>query len=289
MKIVSRFLRLGVSLGAVFLLGGLLGAALVRYAPGFEADERLLSPELGESTRQAIGAERAAGRDVGAFYWAHLRGMLAGDLGQSQTLQVPVRDLLASRLPVTVQLAGYGLLAGWAAGLVAAGAGGLLRLRIPAAIASAAAALSTSIPVALTAFAVLYWDLPVWLCVAGAIFPRVYRYTGNAIEEQWTGMAVMAAIARGVPRMRAAVRHVVVPVIPRTLALAGVTVSAAIGASIPVEVLADVPGLGQLVWKAAAGRDLPVLVSLTMLVTAVTLAANAIADAGVAWFDRSAV
>lgn len=284
---MSRIVRLGVSLGAVFLLGGLLGAVLVRYAPGFESDERLLAPELGESARQAILAERAEGRDIGTFYLSHLRRMASGDLGQSQTLQVPVTDLLAARLPVTAHLAGFGLLAGWVVGLAAAAVGGLLRLRVPAAIASAAAALSTSIPVALTAFAVLYWNLPVWLCVAGAIFPRVYRYTGNAIEEQWSGMAVMAAIARGVPRMRAAAWHVVVPVIPRTLALAGVTVSGAIGASIPVEVLADVPGLGQLVWKAASGRDLPVLVSLTMLVTAVTLAANAIADAGVAWFDRS--
>jgi ABC-type dipeptide/oligopeptide/nickel transport system permease component len=53
-----------------------------------------------------------------------------------------------------------------------------------------------------------------------------------------------------------------------------VSVCLALGACIPVEVLCDLPGIGQLAWKAALSRDLPVLVNLTMLVTLVTLVAN---------------
>ena len=49
-------------------------------------------------------------------------------------------------------------------------------------------------------------------------------------------------------------------VTPQLLALAGVTVSLAFGAAIPVEAIADSPGVGQLAWQAALGRDLPVLV-----------------------------
>ena len=37
-----------------------------------------------------------------------------------------------------------------------------------------------------------------------------------------------------------------------------------------VEVLCDEPGLGQLAWRAVAGRDLPLLTTLTLLFTAVT-------------------
>jgi peptide/nickel transport system permease protein len=40
----------------------------------------------------------------------------------------------------------------------------------------------------------------------------------------------------------------------------------------------DEPGLGQLAWQAALGRDLPVLVAITLLIAALTVACNAISD-----------
>jgi ABC-type dipeptide/oligopeptide/nickel transport system permease component len=54
----------------------------------------------------------------------------------------------------------------------------------------------------------------------------------------------------------------------------GVSASLAFTAAIPIEALCDLPGVGQLAWKAALGRDLYLLVTLTVLVTAVTLVAN---------------
>jgi len=62
------------------------------------------------------------------------------------------------------------------------------------------------------------------------------------------------------------------------IALAGITISLALGASIPVESLCGLPGIGQLAWQAALSRDLPLLVNLTILVTLVTLLANSGAD-----------
>mgnify|MGYP002626852828 FL=1 len=56
------------------------------------------------------------------------------------------------------------------------------------------------------------------------------------------------------------------------------TVSLGFGASIPLEVVGGVPGMGQLAWQAAMARDLPLLVAVTMAVTAVTLLASAAAD-----------
>jgi peptide/nickel transport system permease protein len=62
------------------------------------------------------------------------------------------------------------------------------------------------------------------------------------------------------------------------IALAGITISIALGASIPIESLCGLPGIGQLAWQAALSRDLPLLVNLTVLVTLVTLLANSGAD-----------
>ena len=62
------------------------------------------------------------------------------------------------------------------------------------------------------------------------------------------------------------------------LAVAGVSVSMAVGAAIPVEALCGLAGVGQLAWQAALARDLPLLVNITILVTVVTLLANCGAD-----------
>jgi peptide/nickel transport system permease protein len=62
------------------------------------------------------------------------------------------------------------------------------------------------------------------------------------------------------------------------VALGGVSITLAFGASIPIEALADSPGLGQLAWQAALGRDLSVLVTITLLLTAITVVANVLAD-----------
>jgi len=60
-------------------------------------------------------------------------------------------------------------------------------------------------------------------------------------------------------------------------ALAGVSLSMALGAAIPVEVLTNAPGAGQLVWLAVLGRDLPLLAVLTALAIAATLISNSVA------------
>jgi peptide/nickel transport system permease protein len=62
------------------------------------------------------------------------------------------------------------------------------------------------------------------------------------------------------------------------IAMAGVSITLALSASIPVEALADSPGIGQLAWRAALGRDLPVLVTITLLLTAITTMVNLFSD-----------
>ena len=99
-----------------------------------------------------------------------------------------------------------------------------------------------------------------------------------------TAPHVLAARARGVGPGSLFMRHVLPQAMPQTMALLGIMVSTAMAADIPVEVLAGIPGIGQLAWQAASGRDLPVLVTMTMLLGAVAIAANALADFGAhAW------
>ena len=91
------------------------------------------------------------------------------------------------------------------------------------------------------------------------------------------------ARSRGIAGLRLYRSHIAPGVLPALAALAGASVPLAFGAVIPIESLGDSPGLGQLAWRAALGRDMPLLVSLTLLLTMVAVLANLAADVALAW------
>ena len=119
-------MRRGVSLSRLstllftLLVGGFLGATLVRLGPGFGIDERELDPRLSAESIAALRQARAEDNGVAGFYFRYLTGLLRGDLGTSRSLGRPVAELLRERFPVTLGTIGAGLGAGWACGLLLA-------------------------------------------------------------------------------------------------------------------------------------------------------------------------
>lgn len=250
----------------------------MRVAPGFGTDERMLDTRLSNASIQAIARERRAGANVFSYY-AHYLGRLAkGDLGESVSLARPVRELLAERASVSLRSVSAGLLSAWLASL------GLVLLlqwlqfqTLRTAVSLAAGAL-LCVPAALLAIGCFYFSGPPALAIAAILFPRVFRYAQNLVRQATQAPHVFAAHAFGQSRWRVLGLHVLAPVVPELIALAGVSVSMAVGAAIPVEALCDSPGVGQLVWQAALARDLPVIVNVTLLIAALTMAANLAAD-----------
>src|SRR6202142_4446376 len=110
---LRRIARHLVSIAALVLLGGLLAATLVRMAPGFDADERELDPSLNAESIRALRASRASEHNILSFYAGYLRNAMHGDLGISHALGQPVQSLLRERWPVTLRVAGIGLLLPW--------------------------------------------------------------------------------------------------------------------------------------------------------------------------------
>jgi peptide/nickel transport system permease protein len=110
------------------------------------------------------------------------------------------------------------------------------------------------------------------------IFPKVFRYSRNLLGRSSALPHVLTARAKGLGNIRVLVWHILPTAGPQLLALLGVTVSFAFTAAIPMEALCDMPGIGQLAWKAALGRDVTLLVNLTMIVTLVTLMANSASE-----------
>ena len=264
------------------LVGGLLGATLVRLGPGFGVDERELDNRLSQASREAIRSERAADSNVPIFYLRYLAGLLHGNLGFSRSLNRPVSELLKERLPLTLGSLAYGVGGGISAGLTLA----LLTVfwrapgsnLIPGLLAGACLAL----PAAVIALLFLWMNAPGRWAIALVVFPHVYRYSKNLLVATYQSPHVLGAQAKGLSSLRILFAHIFAPAAPQLAALAGIAVSLAFGASIPIEVISDTPGVGQLAWKAAMDRDLPLLVNITVLVALMTLIANSLADLALA-------
>ncbi|MGH9642439.1 MAG: ABC transporter permease subunit [Terriglobales bacterium] len=275
---LRRIARHLVSIAALVLLGGLLSATLVRMAPGFDSDERELDPSLNAESVRALRAERAGEHNILRFYAGYLRGAVHGDLGNSHALGQPVSVLLRERWPVTLRVAGIGLLLGWILASILAFSASLWRLPVYEIFGTAVSGAFLCIQAAVLALLSVILNTPGYLAIALIVFPKIYRYTRNLLDKAYAMPHITAARARGLGELRILAWHVVPLVGPQLIALAGITISLAFGASIPVESLCGLPGIGQLAWQAALSRDLPLLVNLTVLVTLVTLLANSGAD-----------
>ena len=273
-----KIIRVLSALTATALLGGLVTATLVRTSPGFEADERALDPRLDAASLAAIRAAHAADRNVVRFYLHEMGGMLHGDFGVSPSLDRPIGELIAARLPVTLRLMGSGIALAWALALAGAVAAVLCRRPFFGWLAGGASTCALCLPSAVIAIALFAGGGPVWLAIPLVLFPRLFETARNVLRDAWQRPHILAARARGIGQARILLRHALPVCTPELLALAGVSVMMAFGAAIPVETLCDVPGLGQLAWKAAAARDLPLLVTLTLLVAMAAQVVNAACD-----------
>jgi peptide/nickel transport system permease protein len=266
------------ALAATAILGGLLSATLVRNSPGFDADERLLDARLDAASREAIRAEHAANHDVLRFYVRQIAGILRGDFGVSPSLNRPISELIASRMPVTLRLMGIGVAAAWGAALALAGMAAMWRGAAFSRITSAASTCTLCLPSAVVALLVFSLGGPVGVVIPLVLFPRLFETVRNLLDNAYSRPHILTARAKGVSPAGILLRHALPVCAPELLALAGVSAIMAFGAAIPVETLCDVPGLGQLAWKAATARDLPLLVTLTLLIAIATQVMNAVAD-----------
>jgi peptide/nickel transport system permease protein len=256
----------------------LLSATLVRLAPGFDVDEQQLDPHLNSESIRALRQARLEQHNIFRFYLLSLQRASHGDLGTSISLGQPVSALLRERTPLTLRLVGIGLLLSWAVALALALSAAWLRVTAYDALTTAISGTFLCIPAAVLALLSVLWNVPGALAIGLIVFPRVYRYARNLLAKAYSLPHIITARAKGLSELRILFWHVVPVAGPQLLALAGVSVSIAVGAAIPVEALCGVAGVGQLAWQAALARDLPLLMNLTILVTLVTLLANSGAD-----------
>ena len=260
------------------LVAGFISATMIRLSSGFGVDEEQLDPRLSQESLQAIRSSHDAERNPAWFYVTYMKQLFTGNLGLSPSLRRPIRELLAERAPETAGLMAGGIAGGWLIALILTIPPVTWRLPKLAALCSMFSGVSASIPAAGIAILLYRFGGSATWIIALILFPRLYQYLRNLLLQNYGKPHVLFAKAKGVAGRHILLRHVLSPARGQLFALAAVSVNMAFGAAVAVEAICDLPGLGQLAWKAALARDLPVLVSLTMIITVMTQISNLVAD-----------
>ena len=267
-------------LGRTALLLVLVAAGtilLMRFAPGYLSDAREMDTKYDRSAQAEISVERSERGSLSLIARSTVGGWLHGDLGRSRQYDVPVRELIVARLGVTASLLARGVICGWLLALCAALP--MSAARTSTTLVAMPFTILLAVPTGAMATFCLLAELggPVTVMML-LLASRDFKFLYRALREAWRAPHLLSARAQGVRMHRLALVHVLTNLWPHMLALAMLSFVTALSAVIPLEVIFDRPGLGQLAWNAAMNRDLPVLMASTMLMAAAVAVVGTFSD-----------
>jgi peptide/nickel transport system substrate-binding protein len=266
----------------VFVIVQVVPGDPVRYMMGLQAD-----PDSMAATRHQLGLDVAPVQRY--FDW--IAGLLRGDFGRSFTYRIPVSQLIAERLQVSLPLAVFALVLSTAialpVGLIAAAKRG----RASDLVLTGFTQLGLALPnfwlgmLLVMFFAVgLHWvsaggfpgwDAGVWAAVKAltlpaialampqaAILARVLR--GSLIDTLHEDY-IRTARAKGAGDWQVLWHHALPNALVPVLTIVGLQFSFLLAGGVIIENVFFLPGLGRLVFQAIVQRDLIVVQSVVVL------------------------
>ncbi len=292
---------------------------LVESAPGSPVDLLLgdgpVPPEIRQRVEHAWGLDQPpAARYVGWLASVALHG----DLGWSPSRSLPVARVMADALPPTLGLAGAALLVqllvGIGLGVVAArwrgrwpdratSLGGLALYAMPTfwiglmAILALAYAVPLFPPASMRSVGAETWTAPwraadlLWhLALPAAVLglssaAALSRFVRAGVSRTLAEAFVRAARARGAGGGRIVLVHALGNSLLPVITLLGLSLPILVSGSLAVEVVFAWPGMGRLAYEAILARDLPLVLSATLLASCLVVLGSLLADLALAAAD----
>ena len=289
---------------ALLLFVSMLTFGLIRAAPGGPAI--LLAPDM--TPQQLREAEQSLGLDqpLPVQYARWLSSLLQGNLGVSYGQGRPVGQLIAGRLPATIKLVATGLLLtvllGILVGVVAATRPNSLIDHLTTGFAF----FGMSVPVFwLGLMLVIVFSIQLrWLPSAGAytlgappsigdqlihlILPvtvltmanlaQVGRYARSSMLDVLRTDYLRTARAKGLTERTVLYRHALRNALIPVVTVVALAVPRLVGGVAITESVFAWPGMGQLAVDSALQRDYPVLMGITLVVSALVVFTNLLTD-----------
>ncbi|MEW6107334.1 MAG: ABC transporter permease [Bacillota bacterium] len=241
------------------------------------------------------------------LYW--LKSVLQGDWGYSSTYKVPVKDLVVSRMPNTLLLT----VSAWLLGLLVALPIGIISAARKYSIfdyaVTFAAFLALSMPpvwfgfLTIMLFAVQLKWLPIGgvaelthgtvgallvdrarhlilpMTVLGLVQVAYWvRYVRTSLLEVLGMDYIRTAKAKGLGERGVLLKHAMRNALIPVLTIAALDIPYFFGGAVVVETIFSWPGMGRLMYQAVIGSDYNLALCCLMLLAALTIASNLVAD-----------
>jgi peptide/nickel transport system permease protein len=295
----------------VALVVPVLTLFLLGRAPGDYLSELAANPQVSTNTLAQLRTQYGIDQSLPVKYYHWLKNAAHGDLGFSLVYQRPITELIGARLWNTALLNALALLVAWSLGIaVSLVSVWPRRASWPGWLAGAAAIWMVSTPAVLVALVLLALAQPMGLPVGGMTsataenlgplarfgdvlrhlilpvaavsvvwLPMVIRHTRSALQQSMREPYIVTARAKGLSRSRVLVAHALRNALNPLATFFGLSVSALLSASLPVEVVMGWPGLGQLTYDAVLKRDIFLVMDLAVIAALLLLAGNLVGDA----------
>lgn len=276
---------------------------LILLLPGDAAVALVGMDNASEETIAAVRARFGLDQPLYVQYARWLGRAMHGDLGTSLRTQEPVASAIFERLPITLGLAlastAVGVLVGVPLAVVAAHRGGAIDT-----VARGIATLGVAVPnFWLGAMLVLVFALQVrWLpatgyasfvdeplvamshlvlptlTLAASAVAEVTRQLRSGLLDTLASDYIRTARAKGLADggivWRHALRNALIPLVT----IAALTVNRIIGATVVVESIFALPGLGRLNLESVLNRDFPMLQGAVLVMALIVIAINLVSD-----------
>ena len=275
---------------------------LVRAAPGGPFDaERVLPAEVVKN----LEARYHLDDPVYLQYFHYLGNLLGGDFGPS--FRYPnrsVTELIASGMPITVELAIYAILIaliiGVTAGLLAAIRPNTLQDYLPMSLAMTGICLPAFLlgPLLVLVFGIWLEWLPVsgWgyspgdkilpsVTLGSAYAAYIARLTRGGMLEILSQDFIRTARAKGLSMPMILLRHALRGGLAPVVVFMGPAVAGLLTGSFVVETIYQIPGLGRFYVQAAFNRDYTMILGTTILLSCLIVVLNILADILAVWMN----
>jgi peptide/nickel transport system permease protein len=309
----AYLLRRFVGMATVLLIVSIAVFGLMNFVPGDPivaryGEDTTLTKEQEDALRRQYGLDRP----LPVQYAAWLRGVVTLDFGRSITQRRPVSEMIAERLPVTMQVQGFAfaiiLVVALPAGIVAA----VFRNSLLDRVVSVAALAGVAMPgfwlgiLLIMLFAVkLGWLpvsgyvslasdpgdalrfslLPALTAALGGTAAVVMRQTRSSLLEVLDQDYVRTARSKGLPESRVIFAHALRNAMLPVATVLGLAIGQLLAGSVIIERIFTIPGMGRLAVDAIFQRDFPVIQAVVLLLAGMVVLANLLTDLAYAVLD----
>jgi peptide/nickel transport system permease protein len=302
--VVRRLLQMvPIALGVTILV-----FFLIHLVPGDPAGTILgnqATPQRVALLRHAWGLDRP----LPVQYERFMARVVRGDLGSSLLYDVPAGRLVVERLPVTLWLIGFGALLSVVIAIPLALLAATKRNRLPDHLVRAVPLVGLGFPpfwlgiMLLLALALnsgrffpvggygqgflghLHSMFLPSLTVGLGIAPILIRSLRASLLEVLDSDYITTARSKGLSERRVLARHALRNAIISTVSVLGVNIGFLVGATLVIEQVFAVPGIGQLMISSIFGRDFPVVQAVTLVFSVMVVLVYLLTDIAHALLD----